>query len=97
MRALLLVSVALLLAACGQQRCSTAAQCGNGQVCAPSGICLAACSASTQCGAGQTCSAAGACVSPTAGCAVTSDCPSGLVCAPGGQCQAMGGAVDAGP
>lgn len=100
MRALLLgltVGVGLLLTACGQARCTADTQCGSGQVCVPSGICLTACSAQAQCGAGQTCNPRGVCVSPATGCAVSADCATGQVCAPGGTCMAMNGAIDAGP
>ncbi len=100
MRALLLcVSAGLLISACGQApRCTSAAQCGSGHLCAPSGICLKACQTAAQCGGGQTCSTHGVCVSPTTGCAVSSDCAAGQICAPGGTCMTSGtGPVDAGP
>ena len=100
MRALLLCVSVALFSACGAPRCTSAAQCGSGHLCAASGICLKACQTAAQCGAGQTCNTTGVCVSPTTGCAVSSDCGAGQICAPGGACMTNGtgpGAVDAGP
>ena len=102
MRALLLVSVAALVSACGAPRCSAATPCSGGQVCVPSGICLQPCQTQTDCAGGMTCNANKVCASATAGCAVSTDCMGGQICAPGGQCVAMNDtssstAADAGP
>ncbi len=100
MRALLLcLTVGTLLSACGQARCTENTQCGSGQLCVPSGICLTACQTVAQCSGGQTCNARGVCVSATTGCAASADCAAGQICAPGGTCMTGGTStqVDAGP
>ncbi len=98
MRALLLCFCVGFLTACGQARCTADTQCGGGQVCVPSGICLTACKTAAQCGAGQLCNPRGVCVSGSTGCSVSTDCAAGQICAPGGTCMTGGTSmVDAGP
>ncbi|MEW6434391.1 MAG: vWA domain-containing protein [Myxococcota bacterium] len=95
-----LVGLTLGVAAssCGlQPLCTTAADCGTGQSCLPSGVCAYACANDAQCRLGEKCSGAMGCVA-IGGCGVDADCGTGQVCTQGGQCAVkVGGGADAGP
>lgn len=77
--------------------CSSDADCGAGQVCGPSGTCVAAgCQSDADCGAGQVCGPDGSCGAAGPECESDADCMAGQRCDTlAGVCRAGGCVNDA--